>query len=180
MRGSQTYIQGYYHFTSYANQLNTSHLGYDDFGDEIISMSDSISSKSHCPYLKYGQCIVAPKEIARIVVDRSRCYNSWKSCNFYLKARKLEDSKTSTTSNIGLDEFMRNNVVEETINHSEDKCPLLVNNICIARGSRVPPSHLKLCYNYWRECPDRRRYMLVHGKSKSLADIIKYILTEQQ
>ncbi len=50
--------------------------------------------KDHCPFLKYGQCIVAPPQIAFTIVNFERCKKYYKTCKYYLKhTGALTDSK---------------------------------------------------------------------------------------
>jgi len=44
-----------------------------------------VKSKEHCPFFKYGQCIIAPPHIAYSIVNLERCSKYYKTCKYYLK-----------------------------------------------------------------------------------------------
>lgn len=58
-----------------------------------------MKTREHCPFFKYGQCIIAPPHIAYSIVNFERCSKYYRTCKYYLK-HVNESSKKSKSRNL--------------------------------------------------------------------------------
>ena len=111
----------------------------------------------YCPYFRYGQCTVAPKNVATVVVEKRRCSGEWWSCSFYIRRNKTKNDSPTVKNNGTLERYVEQakTVVPEV--DIPSACPMLKRGTCLVRGRTLTTIELTTCINHWRECPDRRR-----------------------
>ena len=74
-------------------------------------------NKEHCPFFKYGQCIIVSPHIAYSIVNLERCSKYYKTCRYYLK----HSGKLSVKSKSSKDFRDRNSSLLQFIDKSETK-----------------------------------------------------------